>query len=398
MTKQVTKLRGFVASPGDVKVERERLGNVIEELNRGIAEEKGLVLELVRWETHAWPGIGEDAQDVINREIGPYDIFVGIMWKRFGKRTKRAGSGTEEEFNRAYSLWEKDGQPQIKFYFNRASFYPSSPEEVEQMGKVLAFKERLDAKGAFYWEYNGPDEFERKVREDLTQVILRWGKEAKGVKLPQPSIISDNIDFYLVKEGSMHYIPDNPTLRAVEKSLGLRIIKLSSEEMRQITFSRGDPLQSQAPQIFQDSRGMKYLVAREEKRRIPNDETLKALGGDPRSSVPTEDEYLASLREGLPLPEQLGEQWFTSKPKLEKYVVARYTSEFLVRGRICRYIPRPEWVEELRKGLSIGRIGRIDEQKLESYVEGISIESERDVQTVLLQKCTKGSSGTLVRD
>jgi hypothetical protein len=81
---------------------------------------------------------------------------------------------------------------------------------------------------------------------------------AKGGMPPQPSIISDNIDFYLVKEKSMYYIPDNPTLRAVEKSSGLRIIKLSREKMRQIPFSRGDPLRSQAPRIVQDSRGIKY--------------------------------------------------------------------------------------------------------------------------------------------
>lgn len=229
-----------------------------------------------------------------------------------------------------------------------------------------------------------------RLRRALTQ------KETKGVKLPQPSIISDNIDFYLAKEESMHYIPDNPTLRAVEKSLGLRIIKLSSEEMRQIPFSRGDPLQTQAPRIVQDSRGTKYLVSREEKWRIPNDETLKALGGDPRSNFPTEDEYLASLQEGSSLPEEWGEQWFTSKPKLEKYVAAGYTSEFLVCGRICRYISKPEWVEELRERLGIGSIEPIDKQKLESYVEGISIDSERDVQTVLLQLCARGSGGALV--
>jgi hypothetical protein len=77
---------------------------------------------------------------------------------------------------------------------------------------------------------------------------------------PQPSIISDKFDFYLVKEGNMRYIPDNPTLRYVEKSLGLRIYVYSSEKMRQLPFSLGDTLQSRAPGIFQDSQGIKYLV------------------------------------------------------------------------------------------------------------------------------------------
>jgi hypothetical protein len=222
-------------------------------------------------------------------------------------------------------------------------------------------------------------------------------KEAKGGMPPQPSIISDKIDFYLVKEGNMHYIPDNPTLRYVEKSLGLRIYEYSSEKMRQLPFSLGDPLLSRAPGIVQDSQGIKYLVVvREEKRRILNDETLKALGGDPHTIFPTEDEYPASLQEGLSLPEEWGEQWFTSKPKLEEYVAAGYRSRFLVCGQICRYISEPEWVRKLRERLGIGSIEPIDRQKLESYVEGIPIDSERDVQTVLLQLCAKGSGGALV--
>jgi len=177
MTEQVTKLRVFVASPSDVQRERELLDDVIDELNRGIADEKGLVLELVRWETHAWPDIGEDAQDVINRQIAPSDIFVGIMWNRFGTPTKRAESGTKEEFDRAYAYWKKYGRPKIMFYFNCAPFSPSSDDQSEQKRKVLAFKKELDDKGAFYREYNGADEFERAVREHLTQVIRRWELE-----------------------------------------------------------------------------------------------------------------------------------------------------------------------------------------------------------------------------
>jgi len=177
MPEQVTKLRVFVASPGDVREERERLDDVIDELNRGIAAEKGLVLELVRWETHAWPDIGEDAQDVINRQIAPGDVFVGIMWNRFGTPTKRAESGTKEEFDRAYAYWKQYGRPKIMFYFNRAPFSPSSVDELEQKRRVLNFKEELGDKGALYWEYDGTDEFERVVRGHLTQAIRQWEPE-----------------------------------------------------------------------------------------------------------------------------------------------------------------------------------------------------------------------------
>jgi hypothetical protein len=185
MPEQVTKLRVFVASPGDVRRERELLDGVIDELNRGIAAEKGLILELVRWETHAWPDIGEDAQDVINRQIAPGDVFVGILWNRFGTPTRRAESGTKEEFDRAYAYWKQYGRPKIMFYFNRAPFSPSSEDELEQKRKVLAFKKELGDKGALYWEYNGADEFERVVRGHLTQVVRQWQPEGKVSGRPE---------------------------------------------------------------------------------------------------------------------------------------------------------------------------------------------------------------------
>jgi hypothetical protein len=397
MVEQVTRLRVFVISPNDVNAEQKRLHDVIDELNRGIAADRKLVLELVRWETHVAPDMGRPEQVVLN-QIGPYDILVGIMWKRFGTPTGVAGSGTEEEFNVAYDLWQKHKKPRILFYFNQSGPLPHPGEPAKQFDKVLDFKARLQGLG-LTWDYIGPDEFEKMVRGHLTKVIRERGKDEGGAMLPQPPILITSIEpprrDFLVQDGKRRRIPDNPTLRAVMKKLGVREIRpLSEKEIYE--YPCGDAVPSEAPRVVQDSGGTKYLVAREEKGRIPNDETLKALSGDARSSVPSEDEYLASLREGLPLPEQLGEKWFTSEPRLERLDLG-FISEFLVCGRICRYIPKPAWVDELMKRLSISRI-EIDKQKLESYVEGVPIGSERDIRTVLLQLCAKGSGGAFLRD
>src|SRR5215207_6022546 len=91
------RLRLFVASPGDVSSERDHVGTVAAELNRGTAADAGFVLEVVRWETHARPDIGRPQQLILD-QIGQVDIFVGIMWRRFGTPTGVASSGTEEEF------------------------------------------------------------------------------------------------------------------------------------------------------------------------------------------------------------------------------------------------------------------------------------------------------------
>lgn len=166
------RLRIFVASPGDVHEERQIVVLVVDELRRILGSIRDVELEAVKWETHAWPGVGDDAQDVINHEIGEFDIFVGIMWRRFGTPTKRASSGTGEEFDRAYNSFQEHGRPNIMFYFRTTPFYTTNSTELAQFGKVVRFRKKLTRGGVLFWEYETPLEFERFVREHLIRQVL----------------------------------------------------------------------------------------------------------------------------------------------------------------------------------------------------------------------------------
>jgi len=166
---KTARIRVFVASPSDVQEERDQLRTVIDELNRLIGDEKGVVLELVRWETHVAPDMGRP-QEVINRQVGPYDIFIGIMWKRFGTPTGHADSGTHEEFTAAFESWQVTRRPRIMFYFSQAPYTLRSPEDVDQLRRVLAFRAQME-KQALVWEYNGATAFPPFAREHLTRAI-----------------------------------------------------------------------------------------------------------------------------------------------------------------------------------------------------------------------------------
>jgi hypothetical protein len=178
MAEIVTEIRVFVASPGDVAEERAKLREIIEEVNRGMAAVHKIVLRLVTWQSDSFPDIGEDAQDVINRQIGEFDILLGIMWKRIGTPTKRFSSGTIEEFEQAYRMKKKYGRPHhILFYFKNAPFYLSAADEVDQFKKVLQFKERYRDLGLF-WEYTTVDEFNKAVKGHLEKVIVKIADRA----------------------------------------------------------------------------------------------------------------------------------------------------------------------------------------------------------------------------
>jgi len=63
------KIQVFVASPGDVELERDAVAKVVNELNYAlaiIAPEKNTSLELKQWKTHVHPDMGRP-QGVINQ-------------------------------------------------------------------------------------------------------------------------------------------------------------------------------------------------------------------------------------------------------------------------------------------------------------------------------------------
>ncbi|MDQ3805358.1 MAG: DUF4062 domain-containing protein, partial [Acidobacteriota bacterium] len=170
---QKRHLRVVVASPGDVQPERDLLPGVVEEINRHVAAERGLFLDLHRWETDAYPGFhAEGPQGLLDPilRVDDCDVLIGIFWKRFGTPTKGAGSGTEHEIMRAYEAWKQNRRPQLLVYFNQKSYTPKTSAEAEQWGEVLKFKERFPREGL--WQpYRGKAEFEKLVRNHLTNFI-----------------------------------------------------------------------------------------------------------------------------------------------------------------------------------------------------------------------------------
>jgi hypothetical protein len=170
---QVRLLRIVMASPGDVAEEREVLDKVIAKLNRSTAADRGVRLEISRWETDAFPGFHPSGpQGLIDSvlQVENCDILIAIFWKRFGTPVPDAGSGTEHEIRAAVESWRQRERPDIMMYFNEKPWNPSTPEEVDQLRSVLWFKKNFPKEG-LWWSYNGVNDFEDKVWNHLTQFL-----------------------------------------------------------------------------------------------------------------------------------------------------------------------------------------------------------------------------------
>lgn len=188
--KQVTKLHIFVASPGDVKPEREIVHAVAAELSRdgNVASQLGMTLEVLDWR-NVTPKMGRPQQVILDElKAKKWDIFMGILWQRFGNDTGKVdpqtgrtfGSGTVEEFKTAYRLWKKTKtrRPQISFYrCNRP--IDADQADLDQVKKVREFFGNFDAKKkspGLYQTFLTRDDFEQQIRSDLTKYLFEHRK------------------------------------------------------------------------------------------------------------------------------------------------------------------------------------------------------------------------------
>ncbi|GEM_PF-1623184 len=168
---QIRLLKIFIASPGDVKLEREKAREEIIGL-QPVAQKLGYMLEAVGWETHATPGMGR-SQELINALVRECDLFIGMLWREFGMPTGEAESGTLEEFNLARERHAKERAPEIMLYFREVH-----PDFLRDPGpklqKVLDFKKQIeDGHLALYQNYRDPEHFAHLLRQHLTEYLAK---------------------------------------------------------------------------------------------------------------------------------------------------------------------------------------------------------------------------------
>lgn len=184
--KSYTKIRLFIASPGDVTPERDRLLKVVQEFNQpnGFLDEHGLTLQALDWRSHVAPLMGRPEAVVLEQlPVETWDIFIGLMWSRFGTATgaldPQTGfsfdSGTEEEFTLAYHAWQKTQRPQILFY-HCVRDIPQRKLDITQYQRLKEFLKEFSPDGkhpGFVQEFETTDDFASRVRLDLERLLLK---------------------------------------------------------------------------------------------------------------------------------------------------------------------------------------------------------------------------------
>jgi len=165
-------IRAFLASPGDLQEERKAIRGVVDEFNESWANELGYQIELVGWEETV-AGYGRP-QHLINQDLDRCDLFLGMIWKRWGTPPDHAGgfsSGFQEEFERSMVRREETGSPEI------ALFFKEIPEDFmldpgDDLKKVLDFREKIIAcKKVLFQRFSIAREMETLARKCITSYV-----------------------------------------------------------------------------------------------------------------------------------------------------------------------------------------------------------------------------------
>lgn len=175
----VKLIRAFIASPGGLDIERQAAFAAAAEINKSVAQPLGARLELLGWEETL---SGNDRpQAIINAEMETCDLFIGVIWTKWGSRPSLGGpytSGFEEEFELSRDRFARTQAPVMSMYFKQID--PLQLDDPgEDLKKVLEFQEKLrEGKAFLYDTFLNADALAAKVRTFLSNHVIRLVTQA----------------------------------------------------------------------------------------------------------------------------------------------------------------------------------------------------------------------------
>lgn len=173
-----TTLKILIASPSDLKEERDAAESAITEWNAIHAEAEGVVLLPVRWETSVFPVANHRPQSTINQQIvDGADFLIGLFWTRIGSNTGVAISGTVEEIDRFVAA-----QKPAMIYFSERAISPTAID-VAQLGNLKDFQ-AATYKEALTGSFGTPAELTHQLFKHLTGLVRTVHRPTRTLRRP----------------------------------------------------------------------------------------------------------------------------------------------------------------------------------------------------------------------
>lgn len=152
----------IIASPSDIKAERESIPRIFDTWN---SAHKDVILKPLMFESGSVPEMGDHPQHILNKQlVEKGDLLIAIFWSKLGTPTPTAKSGTIEEIREFIRI---KGPSRVMVYFCTRPL-PVSPGnlKLEEIQTLNDFKEEMRTE-CLYKEFTSTDKFEALLYPNL---------------------------------------------------------------------------------------------------------------------------------------------------------------------------------------------------------------------------------------
>ena len=160
MSKNYRVITIFISCPNDVENEKNIIKERLKNISVVYSKRKNIILKSLDWSEDVIGYIsGYSPQSIINKQMSEfnYDIYIGILWNRFGDKQENGLTPTEEEFEDALEKYKMYKTPRIYFYFKTTKYQPKNQYEIKQIsdvGKFRAFRTPIPGDSGHVFRFN----------------------------------------------------------------------------------------------------------------------------------------------------------------------------------------------------------------------------------------------------
>jgi len=168
------RIKVFVSYTSELKDFKDVVFDECNKVNSDLSDKSDISLIAVDWNICREISSGPRIQSLINKCLHDCQIFVGILWKRFGTPPaelnpltgKEYESGMQEEFEEAIK-YQKNGLITPLFFFNTSPPADKKLSRDKQLKKVLDYKKNLEERKIAYFTVDSKDSFRSEIYRKL---------------------------------------------------------------------------------------------------------------------------------------------------------------------------------------------------------------------------------------
>lgn len=174
----------LISCPGDVTYEKEQIIRMCKDFSDANHGRSNIAFMVLDWRDYVGE-YGTRGQQQLKEYFGVYDVYIGLLWKRFGTPPgsinpidKENESGTEEEFYDAIEYQKSFGRPKIHFFIKTYDRDVKDLKQNKQLGNVFRFiEEQKKLNNNYLNSFNSNDSFNSSILKLLLRTQDNYNRE-----------------------------------------------------------------------------------------------------------------------------------------------------------------------------------------------------------------------------